>query len=213
MNYPTYVTIAKLLNIKHNNTLTPSKTLTVVNQTEVVPILHYVTILLKTSIEDNSRQFTIPQKGSALVYIDDILLSSNSKDHMFHLIEQLHLISTKHNLKLAPEKSFSMLLGHEIGYNTIKPIHSKIVAIHKILLPTGRVVLMSFIRALNFYTKFIEKLHVNLKPFYDPLYENTPWKWTDEHETLFHKLKKSLTAETELTIPNTKPNTIIFHCS
>ena len=58
LNYPTYVTIAKLLNIKHNNTLTPSKTLTVANQTEV-PILHYVTILLNSSIEDNSRQFTI----------------------------------------------------------------------------------------------------------------------------------------------------------
>ena len=50
----------------------------------------------------------------------------------------------------------------------------------------------------------IEKLNTNLKPFYDLLHENTPWKWTDEHETLFHKLKLSLSAETELTIPNTK---------
>ena len=149
------------------------------------------------------------EQDSALVYIDDILRLSNSKEHMFHLIKQLHLISTKHNLKLAPEKSFFMLfkvkfLGHEIGYNTIKPIHSKIAAIHKIPSPTGKVALMSFIGALNFYTKFIEKLHINLKPFYDLLHENTPWKWTAEHETLFHKLKKSLTAETECSIPNTK---------
>ena len=128
---------------------------------------------------------------------------------MFHLIEQLHLISTKHNLKLTPEKSFFMLFkvkfrGHEIGYNTIKPIHSKIAAIRKIPSPIGKVALMSFIGALNFYTKFIEKLHINLKPFYNLLHEITPWKWTDEHETLFHKLNMSLTAETELTIPNTK---------
>ena len=128
---------------------------------------------------------------------------------MFQLIEQLHIISTKNNLKLAPEKSFFMLLkvkflGHEIGYNTIKPIHSKIAAIHKFPSPTGKVALMSFIGALNFYNKFIEKLHINLKPFYDLLHENTPWKWTDEHESLFQKLKMSLTSETELTIPNTK---------
>ena len=128
---------------------------------------------------------------------------------MFHLKEQLHLINTKHNLKLAPEKSFFMLLknrvlGHEIGYNTIKPIHSKIAANHKIPSPTRNVALMSFIGALNFYTKYIEKLHINLKPFYDLLHENNPWKWTDEHETLFHKLPMSLTAKTELTIPNTK---------
>ena len=152
---------------------------------------------------------TLIEQGFALVYIDDILLLSDSKEHMFQLIEQLHLISTKHNLKLAPEKTFFKLLkvkflGHEIGYNTIKPIHSKIAAVHKIPSPTGKVALMSFIGALNFYTKFIEKLHINLKPFYDLLHENTPWKWTDEHESLFQKLKMSLTSETELTIPNTK---------
>ena len=152
---------------------------------------------------------TLIEQGFALVYIDDILLLSDSKEHMFQLIEQLHIISTKNNLKLVPEKSFFMLLkvkflGHEIGYNTIKPIHSKIAAIHKIPSPTGKVALRSFIGALNFYTKFIEKLPINLKPFYDLLHENTSWKWTDEHESLFQKFKRSLTSETELTIPNTK---------
>ena len=95
-------------------------------------------------------------------------------------------------------------LRHEIGYNTIKPIHSKIAAVHKIPSPTGKVALMSFICALNSYTKFIEKLQINLKPFYDLLHENTPWKWTVEQETLFQNFKTSLTSETELTIPNTK---------
>ena len=73
---------------------------------------------------------------------------------MFQLIEQLHTISEQHNLKLAPEKSFFTLLkinflGHEIGNNTIKPIHSKVDAIHKIPSPTIKVALMSFIGALN----------------------------------------------------------------
>ena len=152
---------------------------------------------------------TLIEQGFVIVYIDDILLLSDSKEHMFQLIEQLHVISTKNNLKLAPEKSFFMLLkvkflGREIGYNTFKPIHTKIAAIHKIPSPTGKVALMSLIGALNFYTKFIEKLHINLKPFYNLLHENTPWKWTDEHERLLQKLKMSLTSETELTIPNTK---------
>ena len=63
---------------------------------------------------------------------------------------------------------------------------------------------MSFIGALNFYTKFIEKLHINLKPIYDLLHENTPWKWTEDHERLFQILKTSLTSNTELTTSNTK---------
>ena len=124
---------------------------------------------------------TLIEQGFALVYIDDILLLSDSKEHMFQLIEQLHIISTKNNPKLAPGKSFFMLLkvkflGHEIGYNTIKPIHSKIAAIHKIPSPTGKVALMSFIGALNFYTKFIEKHTYQLKPFYDLL----TWKHSFE---------------------------------
>ena len=58
LNSPTYVTIAKLLNIKQNSTFNLSKTVTVANETEV-PVLHYVTIPLNTMIEDNSHQFTI----------------------------------------------------------------------------------------------------------------------------------------------------------
>ena len=72
---------------------------------------------------------TLIEQSSALVYIDGILLLPNSKEQMFHLKEQLHNLSTKTSLKLAPEKTFFMLLeikflGHEIGYNTIKPINS-----------------------------------------------------------------------------------------
>ena len=63
---------------------------------------------------------------------------------------------------------------------------------------------MSFIGALTFYTKFIEKLHINLKPFYDLLHENTPLKRTEDHERLFQTLKTSLASDTELKIPNTK---------
>ena len=109
---------------------------------------------------------------------------------MFQPLEQLHFISTENNLELVPEKSFFMLLkvkllGHEIGYNTIKPIYSKIAAIHKIPSPTGKVAQMIFICVPNLYTKFIEKIHNNLKPFNDLSHKNISWKWTDEHQSLF----------------------------
>ena len=53
---------------------------------------------------------TLIEQGFALVYIDDTLHLSDSKEHMFQLIEQLHTISTKNILELAPENSFFMLL-------------------------------------------------------------------------------------------------------
>ena len=53
---------------------------------------------------------TLIEQGFALVYIDDILLLSDSKEHMFQLIEQLHVISTNNNLKLALKNLFSCFL-------------------------------------------------------------------------------------------------------
>ena len=59
------------------------------------------------SLQNKCQFFTsLIEQGSAPVYFDDILQLSHSKEHMFHLIEQLHIISTKHNLELAPEKIF-----------------------------------------------------------------------------------------------------------
>ena len=57
---------------------------------------------------------TLIEQGFALVYNDDILLFPNSEEHLFQLNEQLHLICTKPNLKLAPDKSIFMLLKVKI---------------------------------------------------------------------------------------------------
>ena len=59
LNYPTYITLTELLDIRSNHTsdvgpTQNSKTLTVANQTEV-PILHYANIILNTTIDENSR--------------------------------------------------------------------------------------------------------------------------------------------------------------
>ena len=115
---------------------------------------------------------TLIEQGFALVYIDDILLLSDSEEHMFQLIDNYTLLVEKTILNWLLKNPFSCLLklnflDMKLVTNTNKPIHSKIAAIHKKPCPTGKVALMSFIAALNFYTKFIEKLHVNLKPFHD----------------------------------------------
>ena len=98
---------------------------------------------------------------------------------MFELIKELHKIATK-NLKLAPEKSFYMLLivkflGHEIGNNTIKPIPSKIEAIKRIPSPKEKNDVMQFLDSGNSYSKLVEKLHMNLKPLYTLLHDNVTY--------------------------------------
>ena len=62
---------------------------------------------------------------------------------MLQVSKQLHDFANKENLKLAPEKSFFLLLtmknvGHEIDFDSSEPILSEVVAIHKTAPPTIR---------------------------------------------------------------------------
>ena len=146
-------------------------------------------------------------KRSALVFIVDILLLADEKQ-MFELIKELHKQEQKKH-KLAPEKSFYRLLnvkflGHEKGNNTIKPIPLKIDVIKRIPSPREKKDVIQFLGSVNFYSKFIEKLHINLKPLDTLLHDNVKFQWTPELEKIFQDVKNAMTAETELTMPNTK---------
>ena len=96
-------------------------------------------------------------------------------------------------------------MGHEIENNTIKPIPSKIEAIKKISSPKEKKDVMQFLGSVNIYSKFIEKLYINLKPLYTLIHDDVNFQWTPELEKIIRDVKNAMTAETELTIPNTKP--------
>ena len=93
LNYPTYITLTKLLDIRPNHTsdvgpTRNSKTLTVANQTEV-PILHYANILLNTTIDENSRYFSVPFAVADIKY--NILGTPFFEDNIQNInIQELH---------------------------------------------------------------------------------------------------------------------------
>ena len=151
-------------------------------------------------------------QGFALVYIYDILIVAHTKTHMLDLIEQLHQICHFNKLKIAPEKSVYILLtvkffGHEIGNHTIEPISSKGDGIHKLNTPTSKTELMRFIGSMNFYSKFINKLHISLKPFYTLLHDDVSFEWTSDLDKLFNEIKLSLSPKMQnLLIP-----TLLIH--
>ena len=116
-----------------------------------------------------------------------------------YCIKELYTLTSRENLKLAPEKSFYMLLkvkflGHEIGNNTIKPIPSKIEAIKRIPSPKEKKDVMQFLGSVNFYSKFIEKLHINLKPLYTLLHDDVKFQWTPELEKIIQNVKNAMTS-------------------
>ena len=60
---------------------------------------------------------------------------------------------------------------------------------------------MQFLGSVNCFPKFVEKLHINLKPLYTLLHDDVKFQWTPQLEQIFQDVKNAMTAETELTIP------------
>ena len=124
LNYPTYIIISKLPNIRQNNSHNSSKTLTVANQIEV-PILHYVTITLNTTIEDDSRQFIIPFAVADIKY--NILGTPFFEEYIQSINIQDFTLQFKHHSKEYPNYAkFTSLLSKDYPYfSYIYRINSK----------------------------------------------------------------------------------------
>ena len=111
------------------------------------------------------------------------------------------------NMKAAPDKSHFFLtrvkfLGHIIERNTITPLKSRIDAIQKLQQPTNKKKIQKFLGMLGLLSKYVYKMQLYLRPFYNILRQQNNFEWTTEHQTRFEKIKKLLTEQISNTIPN-----------
>ena len=97
---------------------------------------------------------------SVIVYLDDILIFSATKEeHLKHLREVFIIL--KENRLIAKESKCEFMLeeiqflGFNIGSGVIKPDPSKIAYLKKIVRPTTIKEVRSFVGFINFYRRFI----------------------------------------------------------
>ena len=55
---------------------------------------------------------------------------------------------------------------------------------------------------LNFLSKYVYKMQLCLRPFYNILRQQNNFEWTTEHQTRFEEIKKLLTEQISNTIPD-----------
>ena len=129
LKYPTFITLTKLLDIRPNHTSDlqsqhSSKTLTVANQTEV-PILHYANIILNTTIDDDSRSFSVPFAVADIKY--NIVGTPFFEDNIQNINIQDFTLEFKYQSKIYPNYTkFTTLLSKDYPYFTyIYRINSK----------------------------------------------------------------------------------------
>ena len=144
---------------------------------------------------------------NAITYLDDVFLQSQTKEEMFTVLEQYHKILQNKNLKAVPDKSHFFLtrvkfLGHNIERETITPLKSRIDAIQKLQPPTNKKKIQEFLGMLNFLSKYVYKMQLYLRPFYNIFRQQINFEWTTGHQTRFEEIKKLLTEQISNTIPN-----------
>ena len=142
------------------------------------------------------------------VYLDDILVSSTSAEqHMLHLREVFHRLST-HGLVINVSKcQFGATtidyLGHQITSQGAIPLPAKVEAIRTFARPTTIKGLQQFVGMLNFYHRFVPNAAHIMRPIYDALAgKPMTLMWSDELDEAFTTAKEALAQATMLVHPH-----------
>ena len=96
---------------------------------------------------------------------------------------------------LAPSVEY---LGHIIDKDGLHSTPEKVQAIQDAPEPRNLSELKSFIRLINYYSKFMSNLAMFLSPLYRLMQKDVKWSWTKEHSEAFKQAKELLQSSTML---------------
>ena len=132
-------------------------------------------------------------------WLDDIIVVTRGsrQDHEKKLFDVLNKLE-KAGYRASKKKSEFFMnrikwLGHEIDENGIKPNEEKVEAILKLKPPENTKELKSFLGAIQYMAKFLPKLSEQTDRLRKLLKKNEPWKWAEEQQKDFEKIKQMLT--------------------
>jgi hypothetical protein len=127
------------------------------------------------------------------VYIDDLVVHSNSfTEHLIHL-KRIFSILSKNNLKINRKKctwakSEIKLLGHIISDKSIKMDIAKIEKVKNWKIPTKVVHIQQFIGLAGYYRRFIKDFSSIAAPLYNLLKKDVKFNWCNDCQAAFDQL-------------------------
>jgi hypothetical protein len=154
--------------------------------------------------------------GTAIAYLDDILIPSQTIDEGFAKLEMVLQLLQKYTLTLQPSKCKFFLpeikyLGREISAAGVRPDRYKVDAITQLKTPTTKKELRQFLGLSNYFRKFISNYAFIVQPLTKLLRKKSVWTWGDDQEEAFDLVKSTLSASPLLKIFDSKLPTQL-HC-
>lgn len=148
--------------------------------------------------------------------VDDILIATKSKSEHLTLLKEVLERLNKYNLRVRKDKcrflqSSVLYLGYIISLDGIRPDPSKIEAIKNAPQPTNVSEVRSFCGFINYYSNFIPNVSDIMSPLFELTKQNHRFKWTQECNQSFEKLKSLITSDSILSHFDSK-NPILLAC-
>ena len=141
-----------------------------------------------------------------IVFIDDILIYSRSKEeHEHHLRIVLGILKEKKLYAKFSKCEFWLssvaFLGHVVSKEGIMVDPKKIEAVRDWVRPTSVTEIRSFLGLAGYYRRFVEGFSSITSPLTRLTQKEVTFQWSDECEVSFQKLKTLLTTAPILTLP------------
>lgn len=139
------------------------------------------------------------------VYIDDILLASDSIDEGFELlVKALEILQSKRfSINIAKCRFFQEridYLGREISQAGVRPGLLKVEALMKTESPKDVKQVRQFLGLAGYFRKFIKDFAKRTAPLTQLLHKNCSWKWGKDQEEAVQDIKKALSSRPILSI-------------
>ena len=141
------------------------------------------------------------------VYIDDILIASESHEQHIKDLEEVFRILHDNGLvvnrkKCVLGKSSLEFLGYRVDSSGISPLPERVQAIRETPRPTSVKELQRFLGMLNYYRRFIPNAAGHLFHLFEALKSKPKTlKWSDDCQRSFNAAKEALAATTLLRHP------------
>ena len=142
-----------------------------------------------------------------LVYIDDVIIFSETfEDHLAHLSTVFERL-TEAGLKLKPKKCFLFqvqvkYLGHIVSRNGIKTDPEKVKSVSKWPIPTDVTEVKRFLGLCSYYRRFVKDFASVAKPLTRLTEKNVPFHWSEEEQNSFDTLKSLLCSTPVMAYPD-----------
>jgi len=149
---------------------------------------------------------TLIAKGIVVVYLDDILIFTETKKEHEQAVRRVLEVLAEHKLFLRPEKcEFHRkqieYLGLVISENKVKMDPIKVAGVHDWPTPENRTDVQAFVGFVNFYRRFIQDFSTIARPLFDLTRSGKAWNWDTKEQDAFEHLKTAVTTALVLMSP------------